>query len=246
MLKMFDMKPVKVRATPLKPVISLGRVAGKLELSPEEESLLIDRYNRTQPDEHSVGTIIGDGDAKPPTSDCLRKFAEMRDQFLPPIVKSDTKELGGIFHGKHNINRIYKRDLGENSQQILRDTYDYDIWVESPIRRADRMQKKLDNHMGCDIAYAKKEISPRDAKSRWVVKSRGTEDKHEVDYVSYPDPIIHPYRTEMVDGIECETLDSAMAREEDIKKQVPMRYFKSAHNLQDYRQYKKMKGGEPF
>lgn len=223
--------------------VSLEGDIPSIVLSPEEESKLMDRYERTKKDHHPVGHRIGDGDHRAPTLEEIHQFVSEREQIVRPLVKEDLKEHGGVFHGKHNVNRIYRRELGVDEHPIIEDTYDYDIWVGDSLKRAYKMQKKIDNHVGFDITYAEKQPAPHDAKARWAVKSRGVEDKPEVDYVTYPNPIEHPYKTEVdEEGIEYETLESSMAREKQLSRSCPMRQFKSMRNLQNYREFKKLRG----
>jgi len=223
--------------------LTLGRTAEPVQLTPEEESKLMDRYERTVKDAYPVGHKVGYGDARQPTPEQLHHFSQNRDSIIKPLVKKDIKQKGGVFHGKHNVNRIFRKELGTSEHPLIEDTYDYDVWVGDPYHRADSMQEQLDKEMKCDIAYAVKQPAPHDARARWVVKSRAQEDKPEVDYVSYPNPIEHPYKTTKKDGIEYETLESAMAREEQLQRQTPMRYFKSRRNLEKYKMYKHIKGG---
>lgn len=208
-------------------------------LTPQEESKLMDRYIKSQGDEYPVGTIVGVGDHPvEATEEDLEKFKQKRDTVIPPMVKKDIKTKGGIFHGKHNLNREYVKRLGEQeAKPFIQETYDFDVWVGNPSKRADQMQKKLDNKMKCDIAYAVKQPAPHDSKARWIVRSRSNMENPEVDYVGYPDPIQHPYRTRKQGGIEYETMESSMAREE-VLKNVPVRSFKARRSLYVYQKYK--------
>ena len=209
-----------------------------IKLSKSEYKKLKKRYNKSKSDDLPVGTVIGKGDypVQPSYSDIV-KFRQNRDRIVPPLVKSDIKKHGGIFHGRHNLNQEYKRLLGSKAQPFLKETYDFDVWVSNPMKRAERMQHLLDLKAGCDIAYAVKQPAPRDAKSRWVVQSRANYEKPEVDYVSYPDPDKHPYRTVKHDGIEHETLESSIAREY-VLLQHPGRGSKARKTINNYIRFK--------
>jgi len=215
-------------------------------LTPQEEGRAMKRYLNSQGDKYPVGTIVGAGDhPKEATPEQIEQFRKNREEIVPPMVKQDIRSQGGIFHGKHNLNREYRRKLGKKkAEEFIQETYDYDVWVGNPRRRADMMQRKLDKKMKCDIAYAVKQPAPHDAKARWIVRSRANMDNPEVDYVGYPDPIRHPYRTRKErDGIEYETIESSMAREE-VLKHVPMRSFKARRSLYNYQKYKNYERGK--
>ena len=218
--------------------------AEPIQLTPQEESKLMDRYVESKGDTRPVGSIIGSGDHQNnPTQEDIERFRMERNKIVPPAVKEDIKKRGGIFHGKHNLNKQYQRRLGKTkASQFIQETYDYDVWVGDPLSRADNMQRKLDQKMKCDIAYAVKQPAPKDSKSRWIVRSRANDDNPEVDYVGYPDPTQHPYRTVSRRGIEYETIESSMAREE-VLKHVPMRSFKARRALYNYQQFKHYERG---
>ena len=237
----FDTHTVKDFSTPF----YSGMIeAEPIILTPQEEGRAMKRYLNSKGDEYPVGTIVGAGDYPKEATDAdLERFKREREKIVPPMVKKDIKRHGGIFHGKHNLNREYQRKVGKKrAEEFVQDTYDYDVWVSNPRKRADRMQGRLDRRMKCDIAYAVKQPAPHDAKARWIVRSRANMDNPEVDYVGYPDPIRHPYRTRKEKGIEYETIESSMAREE-VLKHVPMRSFKARRSLYNYQKFKNYERG---
>jgi hypothetical protein len=234
----FDFHSVKEVSMPFYSGLS---EAEPIVLTPQEESKLIDRYESIVEDKYPVGTVVGDGDyPKKATPEKIEEFRIMRESIMEPIVTKDVRIKGGIYHGKHNINREYTNRLGKRkAEELVDDTYDYDVWVKAPYSRANAMQKKIDKKMKCDMAYAVKQPKPMDTKARWIVRSRANDDHPEVDYVSYPDPFIHPIRTYKQNGIEYETLESSVAREETLK-YMPMRSVKARKSLYRYHKYKSL------
>jgi len=178
-----------------------------------------------------------------PDVEDIENFRENRDKIMEKIVTSDTKKYKGVLHGKHNLNYLYKKELGKKAETygLLDETYDYDVWVSDPMTRAKRLQDRIDKQCGCDIAWAEKTNNPKDAKSRWIVKSKASP-KEEVDYVSYPDPRVHPYETRKVRGVERETLRSSAARDKQILQgNVPMLQHKAPKRLEKYQLYLQLK-----
>ena len=217
-------------------------------LSDKDMKKLQKRYDdSTAHPEKQIGERIGYNEANKvePTVEELENFKENREKYMNKLVTSDVKRHKGILHGKHNLNYLYKRDLGKKAELygIIKETYDYDVWVSDPMKRADRMQDKIDRKMKCDIAWAEKTNNPRDAKSRWVVKTKATPTRsEEVDYVSYPNPKMHPYQTRKINGLERETLLSSAARDKQILHgSVPMLQHKAPDRLENYQMYLALK-----
>lgn len=219
--------------------------AGFFEMTPQQESRIIDRYEKTELDEYPVGTKIGVGDAPTPTREQIEHFKANREKIMEDLVKKDVKRNKGIVHGKRMANRFYEKQLGHETakeHELSIPTQDWDVWVRRPISRADRMQQTIDRRIGADVAYAKKEISPQDSKSRWTVRTRESEDP-DVDYVAYPDPFMHPYESEKENGIRYETMKSFLARAKALQYQ-PFRFSKAYADLQRWKHYQELKEKE--
>ena len=217
-------------------------------ISKKEMNKLEKRYESSvNHPEKQIGTRIGYNEAnKPePTIEEIEKFKEERNKVMNKFVTSDVRKHKGILHGKHNLNYLYKKELGKKAETygLIDETYDYDVWVRDPMKRANRMQDRIDRRYGCDMAWAEKTNNPRDAKSRWIVKTKATQStKEEVDYVSYPDPKMHPYQTRKVNGLERETLLSSASRDKQILHgSVPMLQHKAPKRLERYQIYRDLK-----
>ena len=161
---------------------------------------------------------------------------------MKKLVYKDLRRRGGILHGKQNFNAQVKKRLGEKraeQQGILADTYDYDVWVGDSKKRAVKMQDMIDKKMRCDIAWAEKRQRPEPSKERWVVKTNATpRGKVEVDYTTYPNPYLHPYKTVLINGIRHETLHSWASRDRDIILSNDLiRIPKALERLKKYKNY---------
>ena len=126
-------------------------------------------------------SIVGMNDyPTKPTQKHFAKYRENRKQILEPLVEKSAKKHNSVMHGRHNVNFWFEHLLGSKiakEKGFVKDTYDYDVWVYDAKKRAVDMQHQIDSAVGADIAYAKKEVSPKETLSRWVVHIKDKQDK---------------------------------------------------------------------
>lgn len=141
------------------------------------------------------------------------RFLSERERFIKNIVENQARNTGNIIYGAQAVNAI----VGTN---FSRPTTDFDIMSKTPKKHAIEIEKKIDNHVGADIAHVKQVNYERDGNKGKMYRVALKNWDNIADYNILNKKI----KTIKINGVNYEHLDLAekkyikMIRENDTKR----------------------------
>jgi hypothetical protein len=166
---------------------------------------------------------------RPPTPQQLQHFKENRERVIQKPLYAQLKRTGDVFHGAKSRNEIITHTVGKKKAEkydLLKDSYDYDVYTDEPEIRAEEIKNKINKKYKSEMSniegrvigkkpptFVKPEKIEHDVEKRherWVVRTPVTpKDKVEVDYATYPDRKI---KTKKIKGVNHESIETTLER----------------------------------